>query len=314
VSETVLPGGVYTVVPTPFTEDGALDLPSLERLITFLVARGVTGLLVLGVLGEAPKLLPDERRAVVETALAAAGGLPVVVGATHPSSVGVRALAGAAERAGAAAVLVAPPRLDRAVSDDALVDYFRDLAASTALEIVLQDHPTSSGVHLPAELVARIATEVPQVSAVKLEDPPTPLKVERVLDLGPPGLKVYGGLGGVFLLEELGRGAHGTMTGFAFPELLVEVVRAHAAQDEAKAAELFFRILPLVRFEFQEAIGLGIRKRIYRLRGAIESDHVRAPALALDGGSARELERLLHLVNPLLAWLPNGKVLATVSS
>jgi len=300
VSESRLPDGVFTVVPTPFTEGGDLDLPSLEQLSGFLVDRGVTGLLVLGVLGEAPKLLPDERRQVVETAIAAAGDTPVVVGATHPSTAGARALSAAAERAGAAAVLVAPPRLDRAVPDDVLVGYFRDIAASTGLEIVLQDHPASSGVTLSAELVARIVAEVPQVRSVKLEDPPTPLKVERVLALAPPGVKVYGGLGGVFLLEELGRGAHGTMTGFAFPELLLEVYRAHAAGDGAAAADAFDRALPLVRFEFQEAIGLAIRKRAYRLRGLIGSDRVRAPSLELDARTAEELERLLERLGPVV--------------
>lgn len=294
MSESRLPDGVFTVVPTPFTSDGGLDLASLERLISFLIDCEVTGLLLLGVLGEAPKLLPDERRAVVETALAAAGDRPVVVGATHPSTAGTRALAAVAERAGAAAVLVAPPRLDRATPDAVLVDYFREVGAATSLEIVLQDHPASSGVTLPAELVARITNEVPQVRSVKLEDPPTALKVERVLALASPGVKIYGGLGGVFLLEELGRGASGTMTGFAFPELLLDVYRAHAAGDEAAAADAFARALPLVRFEFQEAIGLAIRKRIYNLRGAIENDRVRAPSLELDTGTARELDRLLE--------------------
>jgi 4-hydroxy-tetrahydrodipicolinate synthase len=294
VSGAPLRDGVYTVVPTPFTDAGELDVESLERLVGFLVELGVDGLLVLGVLGEAPKLLPDERRAVVETAIRASAGLPVIVGVTHASTAGTRALATAAERAGAAAVLIAPPRLDPAAGEDALIGYFHDVADAISLEIVLQDHPASSGVHLPAELVARLASMVPQIQSVKLEDPPTPPKISRVLELTPSGFKVYGGLGGVFLLEELNRGAHGTMTGFAFPELLVEVQRAHARRDLETAAAVFFRYLPLVRFEFQEAIGLAIRKRIYRLRGAIASDHVRSPTAPLDEGTAAELERLVH--------------------
>jgi len=163
---------------------------------------------------------------------------------------------------------------------------------------VLQDHPASSGVHLPPELVARLAHDVPQIRSIKLEDPPSAPKVARVLELGPAGLKVYGGLGGVFLLEELGRGAHGTMTGFAFPELLVEVVGAHRLGNREAAADVFFEALPLVRFEFQEAIGLAIRKRIYRLRGAIASDHVRAPTTTLDAGTIAELDALLRRVAP----------------
>jgi 4-hydroxy-tetrahydrodipicolinate synthase len=287
-----LPDGVYTVVPTPFTTDGSLDLASLERLVAFLASTGIEGVLVLGVMGEAPKLVPDERRAVVETSIRAAGGMPVVVGVTHPSVAGTRALAQSAEAAGAAAVLIAPPRLDRAAGDDVLVSYFADSADGLELEVVLQDHPASSGVPLPVELVARIVAEAPQVRTIKLEDPPTPPKVARIRD-EVPELKVFGGLGGVFFLEELARGAHGTMTGFAFPELLLEVWRAYAAGDADAAAATFFRVLPLIRFEFQEAIGLAIRKELYVLRGLIEDAHVRAPAPPLDEGTSRELKALV---------------------
>jgi len=290
-----LPDGVYTVVPTPFDAEGSLDLASLERLVGFLVDRGIAGLLVLGVLGEAPKLLADERRAVVETAIAAAAGKPVIVGVTHASTAGTTALAQAAEQAGAAAVLVAPPRLERAAGQQVLVDYFTEVATSTSLELVLQDHPASSGVELPPLLIAQLAEEVPQLTTVKLEDPPTPLKLGR-LRAACPSLKLYGGLGGVYLLEELGRGANGTMTGFAFPELLVQIHAAHASGDLEGAEQAFFAALPLIRFEFQEAVGLALRKRIYRLRGAIESDHVREPTTALDAASEQELERLLRHV------------------
>lgn len=301
MSESVLADGVYSVVPTPFTASGELDLRSLERLVDFLVGLDVGGLLVLGVMGEAPKLVPDERRAVVETTIQAARGrCPVIVGATHPSVVGTRTLASAAEAAGAAAVLVAPPKLDRAAGDQAVVDYFSASMEGLELEAVLQDHPASSAVPLPPELIARIAEAVPQVRSLKLEDPPTAIKVARVRALAPQ-LKIFGGLGGVFFLEELERGANGTMTGFAFPERLLEVYRAHAAGEHEQAAALFFHDLPLIRFEFQEAIGLAVRKQCYVLRGVIDDAHVRAPAAQADDETARELQRLLHRlgVDPL---------------
>jgi len=296
-----LADGVYTVVPTPFDARGELDLGSLRRLVRFLVDAGVDGLLVLGVMGEAPKLLPHERRAVVECALEAAGGCPVIVGVTHPSVAGTRALSVAAAASGAAAVLIAPPRLDRVAGDEAIVRYFVEVSELAETEIVLQDHPASSGVHLAPELVARIAREAPHVTAIKLEDPPTPPKVTRVREQATPGFKVFGGLGGVFFLEELARGASGTMTGFAFPEVLLDVHRAHVRGCPAEAADVFFRHLPLIRFEFQEAIGLAIRKRIYRLRGVIDHDHVRMPAALLDDETAVELEELVRRLGLPLA-------------
>jgi 4-hydroxy-tetrahydrodipicolinate synthase len=301
MSGSSLADGVYTVVPTPFAENGALDLGSLRRLVEFLVDADVQGLLVLGVMGEAPKLLSDERHAVVETAVDAAGDRPVVVGATHASVHGTRALVSSAAAAGATAVLIAPPRLDRGAGRDALLAYFDEVADGSPLEIVLQDHPVSSGVTLPAELIARLSHEVERIGSVKLEDPPTPAKITRLREEADPGFKVFGGLGGVFLYEELGRGANGTMTGFAFPEVLLDVYRAHARGASDEAAETFYRYLPLIRFEFQEAIGLAIRKRVYQLRGVIESDRVRAPAVGLDPGTEQELDALMRRLELPLA-------------
>jgi 4-hydroxy-tetrahydrodipicolinate synthase len=292
MSGSALPSGVYTVVPTPFAADGTLDVPSFERLVAFLASTGIEGILVLGVMGEAPKLLPDERRAVVEASVRAASGKKVVVGVTHPSVRGTRALAASAEAAGADAVLIAPPRLDRAAGDDVIVSYFVESCDGLDLEVVLQDHPASSGVALPVELIGRIAAAVPQVRSLKLEDPPTPAKTTRVRE-AIPHVSVFGGLGGVFFFEELTRGAHGTMTGFAIPEVLVEVWQAFDGGDADAAAETFFHYLPLIRFEFQEAIGLAIRKELYVMRGLIDDPHVRAPTAELDDGTRADLTRLV---------------------
>jgi 4-hydroxy-tetrahydrodipicolinate synthase len=257
------------------------------------VSTEIEGLLILGVMGEAPKLLPDERRAVIETSISAAAGKPVVVGATHASVAGTGALARSAEDAGAAAVMIAPPPLTGPTADDVLVSFFTDSAEGLGIEILLHDHPASSRVVLASEVVARIAAAAPQVRSIKLEDLPTPPKVSRIrADI--PTMKVFGGSGGLFLLEELARGANGTMTGFAFAEVLHEIWRAHRAGDADAAAATFFRFLPLIRFEFQEGIGLAIRKELYVRRGLIDDAHVRAPAAPLDAETSRELDRLLE--------------------
>jgi 4-hydroxy-tetrahydrodipicolinate synthase len=303
VSGGGLTDGVYTVVPTPFDASGRLDIESLRGLIGFLVDARVDGLVVLGVMGEAPKLVGGERQAVIDAALGAARGCPVVVGATHPSVAGASALTAAAAASGAAAVMMAPPRLDRAADDDALVGFFAAVADAAEIPIVLQDHPGSTGVQMSAALIGRVASETGRVAALKLEDPPTPLKVTRVREHAPDDFKIFGGLGGVFLLEELRRGANGTMTGFAFPEVLVAIHRAHERGDRDEAATIFDRHLPLIRFEFQEAIGLAIRKRIYRLRGVIADEHMRAPATPLDAGTIDELADLLRR----LALLPTAE-------
>lgn len=285
--------GVYTVVPTPFDDDGGLDLKSLERLIEFLVGLEVDGLLILGVMGEAPKLVGPERNQVIETVIARAGGaVPVIVGTSHPSERGAREFSRVAQDLGAAGVMVAPPRLARDDHDET-VRYFERAVDGLSVDVVLQDHPASSGVTLSAAAIVDLVTQVPSVRHVKLEDPPTPRKVAELRRLAGEDLGVYGGLGGVFFLEELRAGANGTMTGFAFPEILGEVFRAHREGHAERAAHAFYRALPLIRFEFQDEVGLAVRKRIYRHRGAIEHDGIRSPGTRLDETTERELQQLL---------------------
>jgi 4-hydroxy-tetrahydrodipicolinate synthase len=288
--------GVYTVVPTPFTADWSVDLASLERLTEFLLGLEIDGLLILGVLGEAPKLAGAERTQVIKAVMTRVGSaLPVIVGTSHASAYGAREFSRAAADLGAAGVMIAPPRLARP-DQDVTARYFDEAVEGLAVDVVLQDHPVSSGVVLASDEIADLIRRVPAIQHVKLEDSPSPRKVSELRRvLGDP-VKIYGGLGGVFLLEELRAGADGTMTGFAFPEILVEVVRAHQAGDTRKAAEVFYRYLPLIRFEFQDEIGLAVRKRIYRLRGVIGHDAIRPPGVELDDCSAQQL-------GDLLSWL-----------
>lgn len=286
--------GVHTVVPTTFSADGAVDLDSLTRVLELVVADGVDGVLILGVMGEAPRLLPAERQAVITRTMETVGDrVEVTVGATHPGSDGTRALARAAQEAGATAVLISPPKLDRA-NPDATVTYFQHVAETLDIEIMLQDHPGSTGVFTSVELIARLVREVDQIRSIKMEDPPTPLKVTEIRERAPEDLRIFGGLGGVFMYEELLRGADGTMTGFAFPAVLVEIQRLYSSGDTEAARAVFEKHLPLIRYEFQPAVGLGIRKYAYKLRGAVECELVRQPATQLDDISRAEVAEMIE--------------------
>ena len=135
---------------------------------------------------------------------------------------------------------------------------------------------------------------MPSARTIKLEEPPTPFKAARILAAaGDLHIDILGGLGGVFLLEELLAGAAGAMTGFAFPEVLVTVVSRFRAGKADEAAEIFYRFVPLMRFEFQEAIGMAIRKEVFRRRGAIADASTRAPGPVLDDGTRAALDRVL---------------------
>jgi 4-hydroxy-tetrahydrodipicolinate synthase len=286
--------GVWNIVPTPFLDGGELDEASLPTLTRFVAGCGVDGMTILGVLGEAAKLSDAERGQVIRGVLSAAGGLPVCVGVSHGATHRAVAFAREAEAAGAHSIMLAPPALTRP-NDDAVLAHYLAVAGAVGLPVVVQDHPVSSGVFMSVELLARIADSAPTCRVIKLEDEPSPPKIGRLLALRSD-LRVLGGLGAVMLLEELRRGAAGTMTGFGFPEVLVEIVGRFRAGDEAGAREVFHRIMPLVRFENQPGLNLAIRKHIYQRRGAIATARVRAPGPALDAGTIADLDVVLESV------------------
>jgi 4-hydroxy-tetrahydrodipicolinate synthase len=285
--------GVFNITPTPFHPDGRLDLPSLARLTTFTRGTGVDGMTILGVLGEADKLTDAERDQVIEATIAAAGpGFPICVGTTHPGTDGCIAFSRRAEQLGAMAVMVAPPKLARS-NDAALHRHYVAVAEALDIPVVVQDFPPAvGGITMSPELIAGLAKASPRLQHLKLEDEPSPMKVSQVLALNP-GVKVFGGLGGMMFLEELRHGAIGTMTGFAFPEILVEIHRKFTQGDIDGATAAFYRYCPLIRFENQPRINLALRKHIYHLRGVIASPRVRAPFTPVDEGTLADLDDLL---------------------
>lgn len=287
--------GIYNIVPTPFDASGDLDEVSLARLIDFVVDTGVSGITVLGFLGEAAKLSESERARVIEVSVESADGrIPVVVGATHAATDRSVTFAREAATRGAAALMVAPPSLARP-NDAAVQRHFESIAAAVDLPIVVQDFPPQSGVYLSPQFIGALATDIPACRWLKLEDDPTAPKVSAVLAANPD-IGIFGGLGGAFMLEELQRGAVGMMTGFGFPEVLVAVYGHFIARDTEAARDIFFRYLPLIRFENQAGINLPLRKYIYQQRGAIADASPRRPFPALDDTSKSELVSILdHL-------------------
>ena len=184
------------------------------------------------------------------------------------------------------------------LNSDAVVRHYTALAEAVDIEIVVQDYPPISGFAMEPALLARIASEIPRARTIKLEDPPTPFKTSRILAAsGDTEVRIFGGLGGVFLLEELLAGATGAMTGFAFPEILVRIVSLFRAGSIDEAADVFYRAVPLMRFEFQEGIGMAIRKEVLHRRGAIASPATRPPAAALDKTTREALDRVMAWVN-----------------
>ncbi|HEX2032314.1 MAG TPA: dihydrodipicolinate synthase family protein [Actinomycetota bacterium] len=283
--------GTWFVVPTPFDADGGLDLEGQRRVVEAAISWGVDGLTLMGVTSEAPALSDEERDAALATAVEAAGGrVPMVVGCSAASvDIAVERCRRARELGATAAMVTAPPLLGDA---DAFPRFLEEVAVRGGLPIVVQDEPVATGVRLAVSVLVR-AVDATGARTVKLEDPPTPRKISRLL-AERPDLDVFGGLGGVSALWELRRGACGTMTGFAFPEVLAEVRRATEAGEHRRAAEVFDGYLPLIVFEAQPGIGLAIRKELLRRRGALTNAVTRGAVRTVDERTARDLDDLLE--------------------
>ena len=286
--------GVYIIAATPFAADGALDLPGLDRLIDWYQERGVDGITILGQLGEAPKLTQDESLAVARRVLGRTR-LPVVVGVSSPGFASTAELTAAVMDQGAAGVMVAPPGTLR--GDDAILGYCRELSRRLGpTPWVLQDFPLAGGPPMGSALIRRIADACPGMVVLKHEDWPGLDKItalRRQEESGARRLSILCGHGGILLPHELARGADGAMTGFSFPEMLVDVCRLGRAGCLEKSLDAYDPYLPLLRYEQQPGLGLTVRKYVLWRRGALSTPTLRSPAPPLSEETRAEIDLLL---------------------
>lgn len=289
--------GVYVIAATPFHPDGRIDTASVDRLTDFYLASGATGITALGVMGEAPKLDAEESLALVRRMVRRAGKVPVVVGVTSPGFAPMRALARGAMEAGAAGVMIAPPNTLR--TDDQIVAYYAQACETIGADVpfALQDYPLGFSVVMTPGVLARIVADNPNCVMLKLEDWPGLEKISAVRALEREGrmrhTSILTGNGGIFVDFELERGSDGAMTGYAFPDMLSELVKLAAAGDRDRAHDLFDAHLPLMRYEQQPGVGLAVRKYILCKRGVLAFDAQRKPAAALSAIGRAEVDYLL---------------------
>jgi 4-hydroxy-tetrahydrodipicolinate synthase len=288
--------GVFVVAATPFDDAGALDLSSADTMVDSYLNAGADGLTILGMMGEAAKLSSEEASTFLSHVLAKVGDrVPVVVGVSNAGTDNLAAFSHAAMEAGAAGVMIAPLSTQR--TEEQVVGYYADLGRRLSAEVpvVLQDFPQATTVFMSLATIERIIEICPQVVCFKHEDCPGLNKLSglRANDAKRRRISILVGNSGLFLPQEMARGADGAMTGFAYPEMLVGVCTAYAAGDSATAEDLFDLYLPIVRYESQPGLGLAIRKEILRRRGAIRSAMVRAPGPTLNAADHAELTGLM---------------------
>ena len=297
--------GVFIIAATPFTDDGALDLHSIDSLTDFYLGCGVHGFTLLGMMGEAHKLTAEESLTVVNRVVARAQGRQVIVGASHAGLENVRRLAHEAMVAGAAGVMVAPP--PGLKGDDGVYNYYAQLFEELGpdIPVVYQDYPQTTGVYLAPVVFERMVDDFKQLVMLKHEDAPGLAKLTRVREgekkPGRRRVSILVGNGGLYYPQEMQRGADGAMTGFAWPEMLVQVYDLFAAGKGSEAEDLFDLYLPLVRHEQQPSIGLALRKEVLFRRGAIRSPRQRAPGSSLTATDRAELDNLIARLDRRLA-------------
>jgi len=299
--------GVYIIAATPFTDEGAVDLQSVDTLTDFYLGCGVHGFTLLGMMGEAHKLTADESLSVVNRVIGRAQGRQVIVGVSHAGLENVRRLSHEAMIAGASGVMVAPaPGLK---GDEGLYNYYAQVfqALGPDIPVVYQDYPQTTGVFMPVNVFERLVDDFPQLVMLKHEDAPGLAKLTKVREgekqAGRRRVSILVGNGGLYYPQEMRRGADGAMTGFAWPEMLVQVYELFAKGKAEEAEDLFDVYLPLVRHEVQPAIGLALRKEVLFRRGAIKSPKQRAPGSSLTATDKTELDGMIARLERRLADL-----------
>ncbi|MGP9822172.1 dihydrodipicolinate synthase family protein [Salinarimonas sp. NSM] len=288
--------GVYVIAPTPFHEDGRVDEASIDRMTDFFVGAGATGITVLGMMGEAPKLDAEEALAVAARVIARAG-VPVVVGVSAPGFAAMRGLTRAVMDEGAAGVMIAPPASLK--TDDQIVGYYANAAEAIGTDVpfVIQDYPLSTGVVMTPAVIRRIVADNPGAVMLKHEDWPGLDKISTLRGFEQDGsmrrISILCGNGGMFLDFEMARGADGAMTGYAFPDMLADVVRLSAAGEREAAHDLFDAHLPYLRYEQQPGAGLAVRKYVLMRRGVIANATLRKPGGGVSAKAKAEVDYLL---------------------
>jgi 4-hydroxy-tetrahydrodipicolinate synthase len=288
--------GVYAIAATPFLDNGEIDFNSVDSLTDFYEASGCTGITILGIMGEAPKLEADESRAIIKRVVERAK-VPVIVGVSAPGFAAMRSLSRSAMDMGAAGVMIAPaPGLK---TDDQTINYFANAVEAVGDDVpwVLQDYPLTLNTVIAPSVITRIMTDHPSCLMLKHEDWPGLEKISKLRGMQRSGelrpFSILCGNGGMFLDFEPERGADGAMTGYGFPDMLAEIVTLFAEGKRDEAHDLFDAHLPLIRYEQQLGVGLAVRKHVLKRRGIIASDAQRKPAQTLTATARAEVDYLL---------------------
>ena len=302
--------GVFIISTTPFSKDGSIDFVSIDSLVEFYIEKGVSGMTILGMMGEAHKIDTNEAENFIKHVIKRVNyRIPVIVGVSDAGLQKLVQLSKFSMESGCAGVMVAP--ISGLNTEKTLYHYYAQMfdALGKDIPVCYQDYPQSTGVHISVECFNRLVKNFPQLVMLKHEDCPGLGKLTQIRDSSKSQnlrrISILTGNGGLYLPQELARGADGAMTGFAFPEMLVAVVSLYAQGEIRYAEDIFDAYLPLVRYEQQPSFGLAVRKEILRKRGAIACAITRSPGPGLSQSDQKELSKLMERLESKLKEIDN---------
>jgi 4-hydroxy-tetrahydrodipicolinate synthase len=284
--------GILPVLQVPFGSDGEIVEAELRREVTFCIAARADGLVVPALASEFMVLTDEERRRVVEiVADEAAGRVPVIAGVAAPSIQGAAAFARHARQAGAAAVMALPPYI-RKQGADGIIAYYAAIADAAKLPIVVQNAPPPFAAGIGLDLLLRLIREVPLIQYIKEERPPASHHISALIQATPARpIGIFGGTAGLYLVNELARGATGCMPSAAVPDVLVAIMEAFAARRVADARKVYNCVLPLLNLEM--SVQMVISKEVLRRRGVFSGSRMRDPEFpGIDAGDLKELDAI----------------------
>jgi 2-keto-3-deoxy-L-arabinonate dehydratase len=284
--------GIFPIVLTTFDDNYEIDERSQLALVNYLIDCGVHGIALFGNASEGYTLSESEKERLIKLIIKEVRGrVPVFVSSGHTGTHVAVELSRQAQEGGADGLMVLPPYFLKPSVED-LIGYYRAISDAVSIPIMIQDAPLLTGVNISAAQIALIAKECPKVRYVKVESPPTTLKVNEVKSAAGDSVVIFGGLNGHFFIEESQRGARGTMPGSDMMPMFVKVWHLYKAGKLKEARVEFNRHLPLIRFELQPGLGVSAMKHNLKVLGIIDHATVRPPTRSLDPIGVEELEQI----------------------
>lgn len=290
--------GIFVIVVTPFKENYELDEASLRKEVRFCIEAGAHGLVGPANASEFTTLSDDERKRWIEIVASEAGGqIPVIAATTSGHWLPAVELSRYAQEVGASGIMAMPPHILH--PDPAgCYEYYNALSAGIDIPIFIQNYGPPIGTPMSPELLARMCRELPHVEYIKEETLPEPRQIAATIAAAGGACKgVFGGQGGIYLIDEFNRGAAGNMPACQATDVQVAIWKLLEDGKQAEARRIFDQLLPLINYE--RLYGVSVYKEVLYRRGVFATRVSRAPGKFLDAADQAELDAIMAGVEPL---------------